>query len=232
MRVRPWILILTIVLLASLAATPFRGGWVITTMHEWPERLEAGTPTTLTFTMRQHGEETLSGRAPTVRLSRGGWLSGRERIEATRTKTPGVYRATFTPEEAGTLTIAVDTDFNGWTTPMLPLEVAASGTEARAPEAVRRGRDLFVAKGCVGCHVKADDDALEDYRTVPVGPALSGRTYPAEWLIAKILDPAAQRTGPDGRTPAQARTMPQLEVNAAEAAAIASYLNARRLALR
>lgn len=232
MRVRPWIPILVLAAVASAAAMPFRGGWLITTMHEWPEQLVVGTPTTLTFTMRQHGEEKLSGRAPTLRLSRGGWLSGRERIEVSRTAERGVYRATFTPEEAGSLSIAVDTDFNGWTTPMLPLTVVERGMKPQAQDAVTRGRDLFVAKGCVGCHVKADDEALEEFRTVPVGPALSGRSYPREWIIAKILDPAAQRTGPDGRTPAQAPVMPQLEVNAAEAAAIASYLNARRLALR
>lgn len=212
---------------AAMAAAPYHGGWVIVTMHEWPETLEAGRPTTLTFSMRQHGQELLSGREPELRLRGPGLFGNRERVRAQRTDRPGVYRASFTPEEAGELRVSVDTDFNGWTAPMLPLSVRASGVSlASATTVPTRGQALFVAKGCAGCHAKTDDDALEGIRVVQVGPDLTSRTYPAGWIERKILDPTSQRSAGLRRD----ETMPRLEVQPHEAAAIAAYLNARSLA--
>ena len=212
---------------AAMAAAPYHGGWVIVTMHEWPEALQAGSTTTLTFSMRQHGQELLSGREPELRLRGPGLFGNRERVRAQRTDRPGVYRASFTPEEAGELRVSVATDFNGWTAPMLPLTVRASGASLASATAVpSRGQALFVAKGCAGCHAKTDDDALEGYRVVTVGPDLTGRTFPSGWIERKILDPASQR--PTGLR--RDETMPRLEVQPHEAAAIAAYLNARSVA--
>jgi mono/diheme cytochrome c family protein len=216
--------------LALLAATPaVRGGWVIVTMHEWPQALEAGRPTTLTFSMRQHGQELLSGRQPVVHVKGPGLLGSRERVRAERTDRPGVYRATITPADRGALRVSVDTDFNGWTAPMLPLEVRDRGvTLASNSQGHARGQALFVAKGCAGCHAKTDDDALDEIRVVQVGPDLTGRTYPAGWVERKILDPASQRTsGLTGDA-----VMPVLEVTEAEARLIAGYINARSVAAR
>ncbi|MBX3173683.1 MAG: cytochrome c [Gemmatimonadaceae bacterium] len=221
----------------AMAAVPYHGGWVIVTMHEWPEALEAGKATTLTFSMRQHGEELLAGREPVLQLKAPGLLGSREKLRTQRTEQPGVYRATFTPEEAGELRVSVDTDFYGWTAPMLPLAVRANGAVTNGSSAtatlagaahgpLSRGQQLFVAKGCAGCHAKTDDNALEEIRVVQVGPNLTGRTYPAGWVERKILDPASQRSvGISANA-----TMPQLEVTAPEAAAIAAYVNARQIA--
>lgn len=212
---------------AAMAAAPYHGGWAIVTMHEWPEMLEAGTPTTLTFSIRQHGEELLAGREPVLRLRGPGLFGSRERVRAERTNRPGVYRASFTPEEAGELRVTVDTDYNGWTVPMLPLAVRASGVSLASATAVpSRGQALFVAKGCAGCHAKTDDAALGDIRTVRAGPDLHGRTFPAGWIESKILDPESQRPAVRGSN----GTMPRLEVSALEAAAIATYLNTRAVA--
>lgn len=222
----------------TAAASPaLRGGWAVFTVHDLPQSLVVGQPTTLQFSLRQHGEEMMAGRAPVLRVRSGGVLLGdREEVRAERTRQPGVYRATFTPKEAGEVHLSVDTDFHGWVARLLPISVAtraATGVTTVAAVAASggsesRGRALFVAKGCVGCHTKADDAALEDFPQMRAGPELSGRTFPQQWLVQKITDPASLR--PAG--PRAMNIMPQLEVSAAEAQAIASYLNARTVASR
>jgi len=232
--------------LTAASVPALRGGWAILTVHDLPESLEAGRPTTIQFSLRQHGEEMMAGRAPVVQLRSGNLITGtREDIRAERTRTPGVYRVSFTPSSEGELRISVDTDFHGWVARLLPMPVngragnsanasSANGAAVRTVaasgpmSAEQRGRALYVAKGCVGCHTKTDDAALSDFREMRVGPDLTGRSYPAQWLVQKITDPASLR--PAG--PRAMNLMPQLEVSAAEAQAIASYLNARTVAAR
>ena len=204
-----------------VAATPaLRGGWAILTVHELPESLRAGEAVTLTFSMRQHGEQLMAGRAPVLHVRGDGLLGDRQRVAAERTRQPGVYRATFTAPDADKALLRVDTDFHDWNVALYPIPVRS------APE--DRGRSLYVAKGCVGCHTKNDDAALEDYPQMRVGPDLTGRSYPSAWLVQKITDPASIA---EGRR-MTGTVMPQLEVTAAEAQAIASYLNARSVASR
>lgn len=212
------------------AAMPTRGGWVIVTMHEWPEALVAGQPTSLSFSMRQHGQQLLAGREPRLELRTVGLFGRRSTIAAQRTREPGVYRATFTPDEAGDLRLTVDTDFNGWEAPMPTVAVrAADDPMSRiATSGHERGQNLFLAKGCAGCHSKTDDDAFADVRVVPAGPDLTGRRFPAGWVERKILDPAALRA--TGANPNA--TMPRLEVREDEAAAIAAYVNRQIVAAR
>ncbi|MBX3132008.1 MAG: cytochrome c [Gemmatimonadaceae bacterium] len=220
----------------TAAAPALRGGWAILTVHELPESVVVGEATTLTFTLRQHGEELMTGRAPVLQLRSGGLLGQRQRVEAERTREPGVYRATFTPGSAEPLHVRVDTDYHGWTVDLLPMTVHAAGTRvtrasSAAPNSLGRGRALFVAKGCVGCHTKADDAALRDYPKMRVGPDLTGRSFPAEFLVQKMTDTDALRpTQP--RFGSRQAVMPQLEVTAGEAREIAAYLNARSVASR
>jgi mono/diheme cytochrome c family protein len=91
-----------------------------------------------------------------------------------------------------------------------------------------RGRALFIAAGCNQCHVKADDAALLDVDDViAVGPALTGRSWPTEFIVKKVTDPSSVAV------PAGQRTrMPRLEVSPEHAALIATYLNARQVAER
>jgi mono/diheme cytochrome c family protein len=85
-----------------------------------------------------------------------------------------------------------------------------------------RGRQLFVAAGCVTCHAKVDDPQLGDRRAINVGPALTARQFPVEWLTQKIADPASLRVGTG-----QESVMPRLELGEREIAAVASYVNYR-----
>ena len=85
-----------------------------------------------------------------------------------------------------------------------------------APE---RGLRLFVAKGCVSCHLHKSARGMG--QSIPVGPVLTARRFPASYLAAFLADPAKFRTG----TPAL-WVMPDLDLRADEIAALIAFLNA------
>lgn len=216
--------------IGGLAAAPYVGGWTITTVHDLPTHLVVGEPTTITFTMRQHGEDLVTGVSPAllVKSEGDGLLTPRRRIAATSAGR-GVYRAVVTPDAARPLSIGIDTDLHGWKTTLLEIPVLARGASAPKVPAVTHGRALFVAKGCAGCHMKADDPRLGETQVVSVGPSLTNRTYPADYVAKKILDPSSLPAITNYNTNAK---MPKLEVTTAEADAIAAYLNGRAMAQR
>jgi cytochrome c1 len=82
---------------------------------------------------------------------------------------------------------------------------------------VDRGAHLFVAKGCVGCHVNGNVDR----RTlVTIGPELTDRRYPPVYLTKLLADPASVqgvRQGP---------RMPNLALREPEIRALVAFINA------
>lgn len=205
------------------------GGWTVITVHDLPEYLEVGAPTRLEFTIRQHGRTPMNDRSPTVTLKKAGsgLLSKKERFAATRAEGEGRYAATITATEAGTVEITVDADWYGSDVTLLPVPVVARGRASPPLAAPDRGRQLFVASGCVTCHVKTDDPQLGERKAIAVGPALTGRQFPVEWLTQKITDPASLRVGTG-----QDAVMPQLGLSEQEVAAVASYVNYRQVSAR
>lgn len=214
--------------LLLLPATPVAfGGWTVITVRDLPEYLEVGAPTTLAFDIRQHGRTLMSDRSPTVTLKKAGsgLLSKKLRVLAVRSTEPGRYIATITPEEAGMVEIHIDADWYGSDVTLVPMPVFPRG-EKRAPLALQdRGRQLFVAAGCVTCHAKTDDAQLGDRKALPVGPVLTGRQFPVDWLVQKITDPASLRVGTG-----QDAVMPELGLSEPEVSALASYINYRQQA--
>lgn len=217
-----------------IAATPTAfGGWVVVTLQELPEYLEAGKATTLSFTMRQHGRDLMQGRSPTLTLSDtdAGFVAkimGRDKVTAVGGAEPGLYHAEITAADTGRVSVTIDTDLARWKVKLMPIRVVAAG--ASAPPAVpahERGRDLFVAKGCVTCHMKKDDPALADWRVIQAGPELTARTFPADWLAQKLADPTRLRGGGT----AASDVMPQLTLSETEIGALVSYLNQRQMTL-
>jgi len=212
-----------------MAATPYFGGWAVTTVHELPSHFVVGQQTTLTFSVRQHGVNLVSGLTPVLLAKRAdaGLLTRATRIDARSTTNAGIYTVAFTPTEAGDVLLTID---NGWPQKLelrpIPV-VAATAAPPRIANA-ERGRALFVAAGCNSCHVKADDAALlhaDD--VIAIGPALTGRTWPSDVVVKKLMDPASVLVGPGQRS-----RMPRLEVSSENAALIAEYLNARQVASR
>ena len=211
-----------------VAATPTTfGSWAVVTMQEWPEYLEVGKPSTLAFKIRSHGKWLLDDRSPTVRLANTnpGFLARlfrRDRVAAVNGSEVGLYEVTITPEDTGEVSLVIDTDVARWKVQLLPLRVVAAGHTPSPLAAHERGRQLFVAKGCATCHAKQDDPALADWQLMSVGPPLTGRTFPADWLAQKLADPAQYR---DAAT--NDFVMPDLALDEREIAALVSFLNQR-----
>jgi mono/diheme cytochrome c family protein len=218
-------------LLLVPAAPAAFGGWAVITVKDPPEYLRVGEATRLEFTIRQHGRTFMDDRSPSVTLRKagGGWLSAKQRFAGVRADGPGQYLATVTPEDTGSVEITVDSDWGTSRVTLVPIPVLARGQEPPPPAADNlRGRQLFIAKGCVTCHVKNDDPVLAGRNSLTVGPELTGRQFPLEWITQKLADPASLRVGTG-----QQAVMPNLELSQREIAALASYVNdVRRQASR
>lgn len=218
-----------LVLAAGLlvAAAPHSGGWAVTTVHDLPTHFVAGQANTITFTVRQHGTELVRGHDARVMIRMAGRMSRSQRVDAVPTRNPGEYTATFTPDAPGMAMLSLHAFRQAEDISLLPLAVIAKGAPAPVLTPEARGRDLFVAKGCVTCHLKADDPEMFKRRSVDVGPALGGRRFDAEWLAAKISDPDVGRVRFNEYV-----LMPKLELNPEEVSALVAYVNQRVVASR
>lgn len=200
------------------------GGWAVITVDALPEYAVAGTPTTLTYTVRQHGMTLLSGLRPFI-VAR----NGSARVEATTGTTPdGHYSATMTLPRDGAWTIDIRSGFmnSTMTTPLMPLRVVAAGTPAPPPMPdALRGKHLFVAKGCVTCHVHPE---TEEWQSVSAGPNLTGRRYVPEVLAAFLDDPdksPLSQTPKSGIGGATYVRMPKLGLDPREITALVAFVN-------
>lgn len=209
---------------AAIPTTPAMGGWVVTTIEDLPTHLEAGVPTTIEFTLRQHGESLMRGREPSVRIrsADAGWLDRGTTFDAVEAgpAAPGRYRATIVAEEAGAVELRIDADFNRQRITLLPVAVTAPGAAPAPAGHAERGRTLFVAKGCVTCHLVADDDAVAERMVVQAGPALTGRRLATEYVTAKLDDPRMGQAALASQT-----QMPDLGLDAGEIEALAAWLS-------
>jgi mono/diheme cytochrome c family protein len=217
---------MTVAATLLIAAAPHSGGWSVVTVRDLPTHLVAGTPTTITFAIRGHGERLSRGLTPTVSVkrTRASMLAPRERPRVTETRRPGEYQFTFTPEETAAVTVTIHQVPN---VELLPIPVVAAGVDAAPPAPEAYGQALFVAKGCVTCHVKADDPTMLDRGTVNVGPVLTGRRFEVDWLTTKITDPSINRVRFN-----EYATMPTLDLTVHEVAALVAYVNHRVVASR
>ncbi len=188
------------------------GGWAVITVEDLPDYVVAGQPLTLTFMVRQHGRTPLSGLSPRVEATSAGLEANAAAVAGDRT---GRYQATLTLPQAGNWTITIHSGFMNSKTTLLPLPAVAAGSPPTLalPEP-ERGARLFVAKGCVTCHVQ-----------IAVGPDLSGKRFDPEFLRRFLADPSTL-------PPSAGATfgMPNLSLKAAEIAALVAYLNTERQA--
>ena len=206
-----------------LAAFKF-GGWAVITVDSLPEYAVAGTPTTLTFAVRQHGMTPLSDLRPYV-VAR----SGSTVVEATTGTTPnGHYSASMTLPRDGAWTIDIRSGFMNSTmsTPLMPLRVVASGAPAPQPMPdALRGKHLFVAKGCVTCHVHPE---MSEWESISAGPNLTGRRYVPEVLAAFLDDPDKSPLSNDPKSGIGGKTyvrMPRLGLDQREITALVAFVN-------
>jgi hypothetical protein len=196
-------------------ANPHAGGWAVVTVENLPDQFVVGKPTTLTFSVRQHGMHLVPGlRAYAIANLRD------KQIDATSGpgKESGYYTASFTLPEPGRWTISIQSGFGASGLTLMPIEaVAASATPTPVPIATR-GQQLFIAKGCNTCHVHGDTRARP---MSPVGVDLTDKRY-TDGLLAKILqDPSiVQPTG--------IWRMPNLNLKPQEISALVAFINKPR----
>ena len=211
--------IVSAVLLVVLVMTAVAGGWAVVTVQTVPEYLVAGKPAALTFLVRQHGHSLTNGLSSTLSASAPGGLSATAAV--TPTGKPGEYSAVLTVPEPGDWTIKVDPVTFGEAT-LLPLK--AIRPDAPAPPAVSqvvRGEHLFVAKGCITCHVNTEVTARN---LLSAGPDLTGRKFPADFLKKFLADPAKTK----GKIASDRSAMPNLNLSREEIDAVEAFINRDR----
>jgi mono/diheme cytochrome c family protein len=217
MRRPPKAVLLSTILLPGLLA--FAGGWAVISLEEPPEFGVAGTPLLLTFAVRQHGITPLDDLRPVVEAR-----SGKEavRVNARAASGAGRYVASLTLSEPGTWDITIRSGFGNSKLSLLPLRVVPRGAAAPAPLGeADRGRLLFVAKGCVGCHVRNELGGAEE--APGIGPDLTGKRFEREFLTRWLADPSSMgpprtRQGP----------MPNPSLKKGEISALSTYLTSAR----
>lgn len=204
-----------------ILTTAFAGGWAIVTVKDVPEYAVAGVPVRLTFTIRQHGVTLLNGLNPSVRAS----ASRHSDLNAAAipTRNTGEYSATLTFPAADVWTVRIESGFNAIETTLLPLQVIDEGSSPPASlSPARRGEQLFVAKGCIGCH---RNQAIAAPNLIAAGPDLTGKRFPPDHLKAFLADPSATL----GRsTKLEYGQMPNLNLEQQEIAALVEFINRDR----
>jgi hypothetical protein len=202
-----------------LAAAIYAGGWAIVTVRDLPEHVVAGKPFQLSFMVRQHGLSPLDGLEPQVTARSGAHTA---RWSAVRTKRTGEYAATLVLPSAASWTIRIDTvEYNDSTLP--ELKAIAPGDPvppALSPAAL--GERLFVAKGCIGCHV---NDEVQAQHLVDAGPDLTGKRFAEPYLRSLLADPKATF---GRKSEWEGDEMPNLGLKKPEIAALTAFINRER----
>ena len=214
-RLRIQSMIRALVLLI-VATTAFAGGWAVITVQSLPEYLVVGKPTTVTFLIRQHGR-TLADMNASLSAASSDGLSAKGVV--TRTGNPGEYKAVLSVPQPGDWTIRIDADLGQSVWRPIKAVRAEDAVPAPVPEVVR-GEHLFVAKGCITCHVNKE---VVGRNLVSAGPELTGKKYPSDFLKKFLADPAAAM----GKT-AENFDMPNLSLAKNEIDAIAAFINRER----
>jgi len=207
------------VALLALAAAVHAGGWAIVTVRDLPEYAVAGKALRLTFMVRQHGVEPRGGLTPTLTARSDAVTVTASAIE---TKNTGEYTATLALPRPGHWTITIDTVlFNDSTLPALTV-IAPGGPTPSPLSPAALGERLFVAKGCIGCHVNREVQARH---LVDVGPDLTGKRFPDIYLNSLLADPKATRAREAEPNEGE---MPNLDLTNPEIAALTAFINRER----
>ena len=202
-------LVLPVLLAVPLIAA--YGGWAAITVEDLPDYGVVRQPLNLTFTVRQHGVTKLSNLEPRVEARGAGTNAAAVAVPG---KEAGQYTARLVLPQAGEWTITIHSGFGNSKVTLVAMQVIEPTAQAPAAlAAADRGRRLFVAKGCVTCHVHGD---VKGSGVLAVGPDLTGRRLAPEYLQRFLADPAMIGS---------ANQMPNLNLKPAEIAALIAFLD-------
>ena len=191
-------------LLVIPALGAWLGGWAVTTVDDLPDHVEAGKAFTLSYVVRQHGVERLSGLRGRIEASSGDAHVKAEAIGGRE----GRYSASITLPRPGDWTLVIHNGFGREKVKLIPMRATAPGASATVLSAAARGERLFVAKGCVTCHVDID-----------AAPRLVGRRFDSSYLAQFLADPKPTANLGRDQSP-----MPNLGLKGPEIASLVSYL--------
>ena len=211
-------------LTAALAGVAWAwGGWAVITLDDLPDAVIAGKPVTLTFTVRQHGHKPLDNLHPSIDASpaQGG---DHIRADAAPAEGTGRYTSTLNLPAAGAWRLTINSGWGSSHVDLEPIAAVGSGQPAPVSAMAERGRRLFLAKGCVTCHLHGD---VAGSGVVQVGPELTQLRLPADFLQRFLADPsilpAAQQTNGG---------MPNLNLKPAEITALVEFLSGSATVVR
>jgi hypothetical protein len=210
---RRWIVVAALIAGAGVALSA--GGWSVITIDEFPDYVMARKPLALTFSVRQHGIQLVSGLKPLVQATAPG--AAPVVVRARPTARAGEYTATLALDREGDWAIVVDGGFNQedrtrrYNSIALPT-LRVVGADTAAPlvlfSEAERGATLLVSKGCVSCHAPG---SARDVTRKPLT---------AEHVKALLTDAGVRP--PD---------MPDLRLKPAEVAALTAYVTGSRVSV-
>ena len=217
------ILMLLSVAIVVASASAFAGafgGWASISIDELPDHFTVGKPTQLSFVVKQHGVTPLDDLSPTIdaRATDG---SGGVQVAATRGRAKGQYLATLTIPRAGDWRVKVKSGFGPSDINLLPMPAVAANSVAPVVNDYEHGRRLFVAKGCVNCHVHG---AVDSRPLVESGPNLTEKKFDAAYLALWLANPAI-RPPTNGK-----QVMPNPGLSPREIGALVAFVNNGKVA--
>ncbi|MGZ9164561.1 MAG: c-type cytochrome [Anaerolineales bacterium] len=95
---------------------------------------------------------------------------------------------------------------------------SSNGLTEASPDQVELGRQLFIAKGCITCHINSKAASSPEYWTIPVGTNLSNFSASPEVLFVRLKDPSAAKSDTQ---------MPNLDLNRVEIEALIAFINSK-----
>jgi cytochrome c551/c552 len=196
---------------AWAAVTGHAGGWATITVADLPDSLIVGSPTHLTFTVRQHGVKLMDDLTPSLEA-----VQGAEKVTANVTREGTNYHAKFTLPKPGAWAITIKSSFGPNDITLLPMQALTANAKMISLSEAERGRRLYVAKGCLQCH--KNDNAGVSGR-FPWATDLTSKHYTENYL-AQVM------TNPDKVLPAKEHArMPNLNLKAYEVTALTAFIN-------
>jgi hypothetical protein len=202
------------------------GGWAVITVENPPDYLEAGASYRLEYTVRQHGQNPLTGLKGSVLIQPAGSVNAsRVSVQATPGSRQGGYTATVRVPDADQVTLTVNSGFSGggWgDLTLMAIPIVRPGQARPSITQVERGQRLFVAKGCGSCHVNGDVPEFARMNRVleGVAPELTGRRLEAAYVRQRLTNPSSLPKLGDGPV-----RMPQLGLAAGEVEALVALIS-------
>lgn len=227
--------VLAAVALLSTAAFVVSGGWAVVSVSKIPDAWIAGKPLQLSWQVRAHGVTPVAGLKPTIEARSDSHRVTGSTWEFSENGQKG-YRGTITFPDRGDWQVTIQSGLGRSRAVLLPWRVVDSikpvrGTvEAHLPTIgvpplaeAERGRRMFVAKGCVTCHVHSAVPITGELRDF--GPDLSGRRFETAYLARFLADPSIKPS-------TNGKRMPNLGLREKDIAPLIAFINAERMADR